>query len=105
MSAVNLTVRFACEVALVVALVWWGWPLLGIALGAAAIAVWAAWIAPKARRRLADPLRLGLELVLFAAATAAFWAVGQHTVAVVFAVLAVGTALLVRRWPEPVAGA
>ena len=43
------------------------------------------------------------ELVVFAAATAAFVAVGQTAVAVVFAVLAVMTAALVRVWPEPVA--
>lgn len=35
-------------------------------------------------------------------ATGAFVAAGQTVVAVVFAVAAVATALLVRRWPEPV---
>ena len=52
MSAANLAVRFACEVAAVVAL----------------------------------------------------WEVGQHALAIVFAVAAVGSALLVRVWPEPVPG-
>ncbi len=102
MSAANLTVRFACEVAAVAALVWWGWPWLGIVLGVVVILVWGAVVAPKARRRLRDPWRLVVELVIFAAATAAFAAVGRPIPAIVFAVAAVVTALLVRRWPEPV---
>jgi hypothetical protein len=95
------TVRFACEIAAVVALVWWGWPWLGILLGAATIAVWGAWVAPKAQRRLPDPYRLVLELAIFALATVAFVEVGQTAVAVVFAISAVITAGLSRRFPAP----
>jgi len=29
MKALNLAVRFACEVAALVAFVWWGWPFVG----------------------------------------------------------------------------
>jgi hypothetical protein len=103
-SAANLVLRFACEVAAVVALVWWGWPLLGIAAAIVVILFWGAFVAPKSPRRLRDPLRLACELVIFAAATAAYVAVGRTIVAIVFAVVAVATALLVRRWPEPVPG-
>jgi hypothetical protein len=102
MSPVNLTLRFACEIAAIVAVVWWGWPWLGIVLGLLVIAVWGAVVAPKASRRLPDPWRLAVELVIFAGATAAFAAVGQVVLAVVFAVLAVATALLTRRSTEPV---
>jgi hypothetical protein len=94
-------VRFACEIAAVVAVVWWGWPVLGILLGVVVIAVWGAWVAPKAKRRLPDPLRLLVELVIFALATAAFAGVGQTVVAIVFAVAAAGTAGLSRRFPAP----
>ena len=62
-------VRFACEIAAVVAVVWWGWPVLGIVAGAIVILLWAAWVAPKAKRRLTDPARFVLELVIFGAAT------------------------------------
>jgi Protein of unknown function (DUF2568) len=96
-----LTLRFLCEIAAVVALVWWGWPWLGIVAGLVVIALWGAFVAPKSARRLADPPRFALELVIFAAATAGYAAVGQTVVAVVFAVAAVVTAALVRRWPEP----
>ena len=102
MSAVNLALRFACEIAAVVALVWWGWPFLGVAIGILVILFWGTFVAPKAPRRLRDPLRLVSELVIFAAATAAYLAVSQTAVGVVFAVVALATALLVRRWPEPV---
>jgi hypothetical protein len=94
-------VRFACEIAAVVAVVWWGWPVLGIVLGIAVIAVWGAWVAPKAQRRLPDPMRLLVELVIFALATAAFAAVGQTVVAVVFAAASVASAGLSRRVPAP----
>ncbi len=104
MKAANLTVRFACEVAAIVGLVWWGWPVVGILLGLAVIVFWGAFVGPKSRRRLSDPLRLVCELLIFAGATAGYVAVGQTVVAVVFAVAAVATALLVRRWPEPVPG-
>jgi hypothetical protein len=65
------------------------------------IVVWGVFVAPKALRRLPDPWRFAFELVIFGAATAGYWAVGQQTLAVLFAVLAVTTAALVRRWPEP----
>jgi uncharacterized membrane protein YfcA len=101
-KAVSLTVRFACEVAAVAGLVWWGWPVAGIVAGAVVIVFWGAFVGPKASRRLPDPLRFVCELVIFAAATAAFAAVGQPVVAIVFALAAAATAVLVRRWPEPV---
>jgi hypothetical protein len=94
-------VRFACEIGAVVALVWWGWPVLGIVAGALLIVVWGVLVAPKSRRRLRDPARIVLELVLFAAATAAFVSVGQTVLAIVFAVAAASTAALSRRFPPP----
>ena len=106
MKALNLALRFACELAALVAVAWCGWrinPVLGVVFPLAVAAVWWMWIAPKARRRLPDPARFALELVVFGAATAALVSVGQTLVAVVFAAAAVGTAALVRVWPEPVA--
>jgi hypothetical protein len=75
--AALLVVRFAAELALLVALAWAGWylggpvvlsVLLAIALPTAAALVWGRWVAPKAARRLADPARLGVEAALFLAA-------------------------------------
>jgi hypothetical protein len=97
----SYTIRFLCEVAAVVALVWWGWPWWGLLAGAVVIGFWGVFVAPKAPRRLPDPWRFASELVIFGVATAGYWAVGQQALAVVFAVLAVVTAALARRWPEP----
>jgi hypothetical protein len=94
-------VRFGCEIAAVVAVVWWGWPVLGIVAGAVVIAVWGALVAPKARRRLRDPLRLVVELAIFGLATLAFAEVGQTVIAIVFAVAAVVSAGVSRRYPAP----
>jgi hypothetical protein len=101
MSWVVHGVRFVCEIAAVVAFVWWGWPVLGIVLGAIVIVVWGAFVAPKAARRLADPARGALELVIFGAATAAFVSVGQTVLAIVFAAAAAASAGLSRRVPAP----
>jgi hypothetical protein len=102
MKALNLTVRFACELAILVAFVWWGWPFVGFFAAAAAVVVWGAFIGPKARRRLPDPARFVLELALFATAMAAFVDVGQTELAAGFGLAAVVTAALVRVWPEPI---
>ena len=43
MKALSLTVRFACELAALVAVAWWGWtvtPVLGVALPVLVAAVW-----------------------------------------------------------------
>ena len=97
MRNASLTVRFLCEIAAVVAFVWHGWVLEGILVGAAVVVFWGVFVAPKAPRRLSDPLRLVAELVIFAGATVAYVEVGQTAVAVVFGVLALATAVLVRR--------
>jgi len=91
LRGLGLGIRFACELAAVAAVVWWGWPWAGIAGGVAVIAVWGTFIGPKARRRLPDPQRLALELVIFASAAVGYWSVGQPVAAVVFAAAAVVT--------------
>ncbi|HET7018748.1 MAG TPA: YrdB family protein [Streptosporangiaceae bacterium] len=102
-----LTVRFLTELALLavlaVVMVRIHGLLLGVRIGLAVLAVvatatiWGLWIAPKARRRLPDPWRLILEIVLFGLATAGL--VVQHDLiaAVVFAVATIGVASLMRK--------
>jgi hypothetical protein len=105
-SSLNLALRFGCEIAALVAVAWFGWqtsPVLAVVFPLLVAGVWGVGIAPRARRRWPDPARFVAELVVFAAATAAFVAVGQTVVAIVFAVLAAVTAALVRAWPEQVA--
>ena len=68
---------------------------LAIAIPLMAAMVWGTWVAPKASRRLADPARLMVELVLFAAASVGLALVGYPLLAAVFAVVtAVNIAVL-----------
>jgi len=100
-----LAIRFGTELALVVVLV-----ILGInagiglagrvalAVGCPVVAavLWGIAIAPRARRRLADPLRLVVEVALFGAAAVGLGIEGSVAGAVIFAVVTIGVAVLVR---------
>jgi hypothetical protein len=104
---------FACELAMIVILGIAGWSLgsgglLSMALmifyPALAILIWAVWVAPKAGRRLGDPLRLGIQLALFAG-TAALSAAGRHVLlGVVFGAVA-WIAFIASRFTATVTGA
>lgn len=103
--AVLLAIRFATELALLAVLaaagagasVGLGWRILLAVLGPVLAAViWGLWIAPRARRRLPDPQRLAAEIVIFGVSAAALALVGHVILAVVFAVVAIGSAVLVR---------
>jgi hypothetical protein len=95
-------VRLLSELALVTALAFVGAALadgavlsalVGLALPMLAVAVWGTFVAPRARRRLDDPARLVVEILLFAAAVAGLLYSGYVAFAVVLAVLyAVGAA-------------
>lgn len=96
-AAATLTVRFLLELAALVALGVWGWlasdgvPRILLAAGAPLLAAvaWGTWVAPKARRRLADPGRLIVEVVVFGAATAGLATAGLTGCAWAFAVVVV----------------
>ncbi|MFN8473068.1 MAG: YrdB family protein [Anaerolineae bacterium] len=109
MKVANLAVRFILELCALAALAYWGFQsgdsllmklFLGIGAPLLAAAVWGAFIAPKAWRRLADPWRLLLELVVWLAAIAALVAAGQPTLAVVFAVVLVVSTILMFVWGQ-----
>jgi hypothetical protein len=96
--------RFVAELGLLAALGVVGWHAgsasvgtwLGVVLAAglplAAAAVWARWVAPRARARLDDPARLAVEVVLFAAAAAGLALVGHPWPAVALAAVWAATA-------------
>ncbi len=76
----NLALRFALELASYAALGYWAASVgnivavhvaLAILVPAAAMALWVAFLAPKAPRRLEGPSGLALELVVFLGASAA----------------------------------
>jgi len=74
---VLLGVRFLAELGMLVCLGVGGWQrggsligsvLLGVVLPVLAAGAWGRWVAPRAPRRLRDPARLGVEVLLFATA-------------------------------------
>jgi hypothetical protein len=97
-----LTVRFLCEVGMLAALAYWGFEAgdgaLGVALGLGAplvaIAIWGAFVAPKARLPVALSTRLVLEVLLFGATGAALAAVGLWATAAIFLLLALASSFL-----------
>jgi hypothetical protein len=106
-----LLVRFLLELVLLAAVAAWGWQATastigGIALAVAAVvvtaSVWGLWVAPKAWRRLADPARLALEVVIFVIGAAAAWVAWGAVAGVALLVASVLVALLTRHVGEPV---
>ncbi len=96
-AAINLVLRFLLELAMIAALFTWGvriadpiWlkTLLGVAAPALALFAWGAFIAPRASRRLADPARLLLEIVLFGLAAIGLATVGLPVWAIALAAVA-----------------
>ena len=98
----TLTARFLCELAMLAALAFWGYVvgegpwawLLGIGAPALAAVVWGTFVAPKARIPVSAPVRVQIELVLYALAAVGLGAAGQPVAAVVLAVAGLVTSLL-----------
>jgi hypothetical protein len=70
--------------------------VLGVLAPASAAAIWGLVIAPRARRRLAEPARFLVEFVLFALAGTALAASGLPVTGIVLAVAGIGVAALTR---------
>ncbi|MBL8117554.1 MAG: YrdB family protein [Anaerolineae bacterium] len=104
----NLLLRFLLELALLAAVGYWGfqtntgvlaWVLgLGAPIGVALI--WGIWVAPQSKRKLADPLRLGVEIILFGLGVLALWVAQQPTAALIFALLVIINLILLQLWRQ-----
>jgi hypothetical protein len=106
-AAAFLAVRFALELAMLFAFGYWAASLplltsLRVLLGAAAVAgaavVWGVFVAPKARVRLPENLRLSVELCIVAAAVAAVRATGRVQEALALAAAGVVVAVVNSLW-------
>ncbi len=94
----NLVLAFAVELAMLAGFAVAGWTatpilwlriLLMVGLPGIAIAMWAVWAAPKAKkRRLKSGPLLVFKIVIFSAATLAWWLAGQGFIAAIFGSLA-----------------
>ncbi len=99
LKAGNLALAFAVELAMLAGFAFAGWAatdilwlriVLAAALPGIAIALWAVWAAPKAKKktRLKPRPLLLFKLAIFAAATLAWWLSGHGFIAAVFGTLA-----------------
>jgi anti-sigma-K factor RskA len=98
----NDVLRFSLELAALAAVAYWGWSehggvwrwVLVVAAPLAVALLWGKTIAPKAKRRVRDPWRLVVELVVFGSAVAALLDADRATLAIVLgSVVAVHLAL------------
>lgn len=104
LSAVDL-VAFLCELFAFGTLAFWGftaWPLpwnivAGIGAPVLAILVWALFVSPRAVFAVHPFVRALVELLVYAAATLAWWDAGNAWVGLAFAVVAVTTGLVAGR--------
>lgn len=109
MKHLNLAFRFILELLVLVGLFLWGTSLsddlpiaLIIGLGAPVVVmvVWGSFVAPRASRRLPDPLRLAVEVVIFALAALAFGLTVGPIVALMFGLAAVISLALMFLWDQ-----
>ncbi len=93
MKNLNMAFRFILEMLVLLALFLLGWSrtdslpvqlFLALAMPAAVMIVWGLFVAPKASRRLDDPARLALELVIWAVGVLAFGFAVSWILAILF---------------------
>jgi len=103
--AAVLTVRFLLELCMLGALAWAGAstdaPLavrvvLALTLPGAAAVLWGLFVAPKRKYEVSEPVRLTVELALFAAAALGLVLVGQVVVGLAFGAVALLWSVLAR---------
>lgn len=103
MKAVNDAVRFLVELAAPAAVCYWGFRdhsswvaklVFGIGGPVLIASTWGIWMAPQSKRRATEGIRVLLEVVIFALATAALAASTGAALAIIFAVVAAVNAAL-----------
>lgn len=109
MQSLNLAFRFILELLVLVALLLWGLqssdslPLQLVAgLGAPTLVmgVWGLFVAPKATRRLPDPARLVVELVIWTLGALALTVVVSPIVGIMFGAAVVISLALMFIWDQ-----
>jgi len=94
---INQVVAFLLEIAMIIAIGYWGFHQgrtsltkysIAIVLPIVAIILWGFFAAPKSEYRLAFPLRIVFELCLFAIASFLLYQTGNSKLATWFAVIA-----------------
>ncbi len=108
-KAFNLVVRFVVELCLLAAVSYGGfqldggWPVrmaAGIGAPLLVAGVWGLFVAPKAWRRLPEPWRLGLEIILFGWGVAALAAAERPLLAAALGITFFFNRVLVMVWKQ-----
>ena len=102
LRGIVLTVRFLCELGMLVALAFWGFTavdgalawVLGLGAPTVASAIWATFVSPKAKRPLSMPFRVSIEIDLFVLSALALWFAGAPAAAVLLGGLGIATSAL-----------
>lgn len=96
---------FVCELFAFVTLAFWGfaawslpWNLVfGIGAPLVAVLLWALFVSPRAVLAVHPFVRAVVELLVYAAATIAWWSMGETWIGLVYAVIAVTCGVLAGR--------
>jgi len=104
LTAVDL-LAFVCELFAFATLAIWGfaaWPLpwgivAGVGAPLLAVLVWALFVSPRAVVRVHPFVRALVELLVYAAATIAWWSMGHAWIGLVFGAIAVTVGLVAGR--------
>jgi len=109
LKSANLGLRLLLELAALAALGYWGfhtgkamWVRWVLALGAPILAavLWVTFVAPESWIAVSEPVRLGVEVVVFGAAVAGLARSGRITLAVVLAALVLINRTLMLVWDQ-----
>jgi Protein of unknown function (DUF2568) len=104
-GAMNLAVRFVVEMGAYASFAYWGASTgpsdvtrvtLAVVAPLIAIVIWMLYLAPRARRRLVDPVALFAELAIFIAATSTLVSAGQVELGAFLGGVAVVNTVLIR---------
>lgn len=107
LHTLNLAITFFLELAMLIALGYWGWHTgdtllmkitLAISTPSGAAIIWGAFMAPKSKWRLKGIAYLIVKALLFAWAAICLYAAGQPTLAIIFIVIAVINQILLFVW-------
>lgn len=109
MKGLNLAFRFVLEMLVLVALLLFGWSLsdslplqlvLGLGLPAIVMVIWGLFVAPRASRRLDDPVRLAVELVIWFTGVLAFGFAVSWILALLFGLAVLVSLILMFYWGQ-----
>ena len=109
LKRLNLAFRFILEMLVLVALFLFGWTrseslpiqlFLALAMPAAVMVAWGLFVAPKASRRLDDPARLALELVIWFLGALAFGLTVSPILAILFGLAVLISLALMFYWGQ-----